>query len=139
MKTSPLLTQLRELHYLVTDEDSRSLVSIWVMFSFTKLKKFSKSSVKLFLLLRHAYCGSNLVKDQVHSVQNKERISFYFGHFGTTFVEVRGRLSKRLVLYFYVDFFLRMFVQKLYKVYERVDISPVITIDITNPFSKKKY
>ena len=28
---------------------------------------------------------------------------------------------------------------KLYKVYERVDISPVITIDITNPFSKKKY
>ena len=27
---------------------------------------------------------------------------------------------------------------KLYKVFERVDISPIITIDITNPFSKKK-
>ena len=27
---------------------------------------------------------------------------------------------------------------KLYKVFERVNISPLITIDITNPFSKKK-
>ena len=28
---------------------------------------------------------------------------------------------------------------KLYAVYQRVNISPLITIDITNPFSKKKY
>ena len=27
---------------------------------------------------------------------------------------------------------------KLYVVYERVDLSPLLTIDITNPFSKKK-
>ena len=27
---------------------------------------------------------------------------------------------------------------RLYVVYERVDLSPLLTIDITNPFSKKK-